>query len=238
MRLAITKQAVVDAYRRYAPIYNLVFGASLEGGRRRMSEMIRRSAPPRILEVGVGTGLTLHQYPRQASIVGVDLSEQMLLRAKRRVGQLGLTHVQLLCADAESLPFADGSFDCVTLPYVLSVTPNPDALLAELRRVCTPGGVIYILNHFENTSGWRVAERLVKPLARWIGFDAGLDFQSTIGRQDWLVRQVSPVNWMGLSRMIVITNQVAPRPLGDGAVIARERAASHVGVLSESQRPS
>jgi phosphatidylethanolamine/phosphatidyl-N-methylethanolamine N-methyltransferase len=200
------KDAVVTAYRRYAPVYDWVFGGVLEGGRREMAAMIRQTPPQRLLEVGVGTGLALHQYPRSASIVGIDISEPMLERARERVRELNLGPIELLCADAERLPFGDSSFDCVTLPYVLSVTPNPQVLIDELRRVCTPDGTIYIVNHFSDTQGWGALEALAKPLSRWIGFDSKLDMASTIHAQDWQVLDQRRVNLMGLSKLVVLRN--------------------------------
>lgn len=206
---SINTDAVVSAYRRYAPVYDMMFGRVLDGGRVAMAARIREQPPKRLLEVGVGTGLALHRYPKSSSIVGVDISSEMLDKARERVQALALGPIELICADAERLPFDDASFDCVTLPYVLSVTPNPQALIAELRRVCTPDGRIYIINHFSDAAGWGWLEWLAKPLARWIGFDSKLDMASTIDAQDWRVLDVRKVNLFGLSRMVVLGN--APR---------------------------
>lgn len=202
-----TTDAVIAAYRRYAPVYDAVFGKVLDGGRVAMEASIRDLAPKRLLEVGVGTGLALHRYPRSTRITGIDISEEMLAKARERVQRLGLGPIELICADAERLPFEDASFDCVTLPYVLSVTPNPQALIDELRRVCTPQGRIYILNHFSDAAaGWGWLEWLAKPMARWIGFDSKLDMKSTIGAQNWRVHDVRSVNLFGLSKMVVLSN--------------------------------
>jgi len=92
-----------------------------------------------VLEIGVGTGLTLGRYPRCAEIHGIDVSGQMLRRARRRIARLAGRRIHLVHMDAEAMAFPDGAFDCVTLPYVLSVTPDPWRLVAEARRVCRPG---------------------------------------------------------------------------------------------------
>jgi phosphatidylethanolamine/phosphatidyl-N-methylethanolamine N-methyltransferase len=204
---ATNTDAVRAAYRRYAPIYDYVFGRVLEGGRVAMAKALQAQPPQRLLEVGVGTGLALHHYPATTAITGLDISMEMLDKAKARVESLRLPNVTLVCGDAERLPFDDASFDCVTLPYVLSVTPHPLALLAELRRVCAPGGSIYIINHFKGAGAWRLVEPLVGPIADRIGFNSMMDMASTIHTQRWDVQGVHSVNLLGLSKLVVIRNQ-------------------------------
>ena len=202
----ISKAAILQAYRSYAPFYNLAFGRSLDAGRVELAEAIRPHAPQRLLEVGVGTGLALHRYPAAAWVCGLDLSPEMLAQARQRLTERALQGVSLLCADAEQLPFANASFDCVTLPYVLSVTPNPQALLAEVRRVCFPGGYIFVLNHFSGARGWRWAERLLAPLADRVGFRSTLPMDATLDCAEWTRLQVQDVNLLGLSKLVVLKN--------------------------------
>ena len=130
----ITRQNVERAYGMYARFYDLVFGAVLEGGRRAMCDAVGAQAPAALLEVGVGTGLTLARYPAATALTGIDLSRDMLRHAQRRAAALPGRRIALHCMDAEQLAFEDGTFDCVTLPYVLSVTPELARLTAELRR--------------------------------------------------------------------------------------------------------
>lgn len=201
----ISKAALLRVYRRYAPIYNLAFGRALEAGRRALADALAVHSPTRVLEVGVGTGLALPYYPTQAQVCGLDLSPEMLRHARRLAQRRGLSQVRLLCADAEQLPFASSSFDCVTLPYVLSVTPNPDTLMAELRRVCRPGGHIFILNHFSGAGGWRWSERLLAPLAQKVGFRSQLSIEC-LTHAGWTVKAIRSVNLLGLSKLVVIRN--------------------------------
>lgn len=201
----ISAGSVVRAYRRYAPVYDLVFGAVLGPGRRRMARAVAGLGPRSVLEVGVGTGLALRHYPREAEIVGVDLSPQMLARARRRASKLPHS-VSLHTMDAEQLGFADDSFDCVTVPYVLSVTPDPDRLVAELRRVCKPDGHIIIVNHFSGSRFWWLLERAVKSAADRIGFRSDFHYDQHILAHDWSVEEVVPVNLFGLSRLVVLRN--------------------------------
>lgn len=202
----ITRAQVERSYRRYAPVYDLLFGASLGPGRLAVTRLVRRLAAQHVLEVGVGTGLTLAHYPVTARITGVDISRDMLAAAQRRVRPEDAGRIVLRAMDAEAMEFADASFDCVTLPYVLSVTPNPDRLVAEVRRVCRPGGHIVIVNHFSGQRQWRIVEALMGPLAAWLGFRTEFSLEQHVLREPWQVVSVEPVNLLSLSRLVHVCN--------------------------------
>lgn len=202
----ISPENVVTSYRRYAPMYDLLFGAVLAPGRRHLTRTVHQLTPAEVLEVGVGTGLTLERYPQKTRIVGIDLSPEMLVRAQRRAQALAGRDITLHAMDAEALTFDDDSFDCVTVPYVLSVTPNPDRLVAELQRVCKPGGSIVIVNHFSGSRFWWLMERAVRSVADRIGFRSDFDYARHILSHDWKVESVTPVNLFGLSKLVVIRN--------------------------------
>ncbi len=201
----VNRDAILRAYARYAPVYDLVFGRALDHGRSAMLRAVAKEPVRRLLEVGVGTGLTLHRYPPGAHVVGLDLSVSMLNQARRSVHAKGLANVSLVCADAENLPFADSSFDCVTLPYVLSVTPNPQRTIDELGRVCTAGGRIMIVNHFRGAGGWGWAESMISTFADRVGFDSMLDMDSSLGAHARRIERVDRVN-LGLSKLVVLRN--------------------------------
>lgn len=205
-RADMSREQVEQSYRRYAPVYDLLFGAVLGPGRLAMTQLVGRLGPSRILEVGVGTGLALTHYPAEARISGIDVSEEMLAVARRRLGSKDAGRVELRTMDAEAMDFADGSFDCVTLPYVLSVTPNPERLVAEVRRVCRPGGHIVIVNHFSGQWPWRLLEALFRPLGGWLGFRTEFSLEQHVLRHDWDVVSVEPANLLALSRIIHIRN--------------------------------
>lgn len=184
----------------------MLFGAVLEYGRRELARLVERDKPQSLLEVGVGTGLMLHRYPVETSVVGVDLSEDMLKIARQRVEKMPDRTIQLLAMNAEKLDFPDQSFDCVTLPYVLSVTPNPEALVKEIRRVCRKSGTILVLNHFSGSRFWWAMEATVRAVADKVGFHADFDYDEQILKYDWKVLTAKKVNLMGLSRLVEIKN--------------------------------
>lgn len=206
----ISGRDVVSAYRRYAPVYDFLFGAVLEQGRRKLAAEVRKLAPATLLEVGVGTGLVLGQYPAQTRITGIDLSPAMLDRAARVASRLPQHSIRLLEMDAENLAFDDASFDVITAPYVLSVTPDPQRLCAQMRRVCKPGGHILIANHFSGQAGWRTLERLVKSVADRVGFRSEFDFEAHVPHPQWQILRVESANLLALSRLVVIRNEPGP----------------------------
>src|SRR5450830_1010415 len=171
----IDKHSVERAYALWAPIYDLVFGVVFDAGRRASiaaAEQACGSSGGRILEVGVGTGISLPEYARSNRLVGVDLSEPMLRKAQARVAAHGLSNVEALAVmDAEHLALPDQSFDVVVAQYVITTVPHPEATLDEFARVIRPGGEIVLINHIGAESGpRRLFETCFAPLARRLGW--------------------------------------------------------------------
>jgi len=173
MPAELDKAGVTKAYARWAPIYDLIFGAVFERGRRASVAAAERIGG-RILEVGVGTGISLPEYRWTSRIVGVDLSLPMLRKAKARVKEHRLTNVDgLAVMDAQQLGFRDAAFDVVVAQYVITAVPDPEATLDEFARVLKPGGEIVLVNHLGAERGARATyERWFAPLARWLGWQA------------------------------------------------------------------
>ena len=161
------------AYAHWAPVYDLVFGAVFARGRR-AAIAAAEQVGGRILEVGVGTGITLPGYSSQNRIIGIDLSEEMLREAQRRVAKLSLTNVEKLeVMDAEHLSFADASFDVVVANHVISTVPNPEAALDECARMLRPGGEMILLSRIGADAGLRhLIERLLQPVVCRLGWRA------------------------------------------------------------------
>ena len=167
----LEKAGIAKAYARWAPIYDLVFGAVFALGRR-TSVVAAERVGGRILEVGVGTGLSLPDYSRSSRVIGVDFSAPMLRKAKARVAEHRLSNVEgLALMDAQRLGFADASFDVVVAQYVITAVADPETTLDEFARVVKPGGEIILVNHLGAEKGMRAAyERRFAPLARRLGW--------------------------------------------------------------------
>jgi phosphatidylethanolamine/phosphatidyl-N-methylethanolamine N-methyltransferase len=163
-------------YDRLARIYDLAFKNVLHHGRLKAVKQMQLQSGRRILEVGIGTGLTLPIYPAGCRVIGLDLSVPMLARAQKRLIHMdNHPRVSLLRADAEHLPFASHSFDVVYAPYVMSAVADPVRAARELRRVCAPAGRVILLNHFRSehpAAAW--VEGLLEPITRHIGFRSDL----------------------------------------------------------------
>ncbi|HYB97011.1 MAG TPA: methyltransferase domain-containing protein [Vicinamibacterales bacterium] len=136
-------------YGPLTPIYDVVCGALLQPGRKRAMEHLDPQPGERILEVGVGTGLDLNDYPVNCTVVAIDLSRAMMERAEKRLDGAHRQGVKLLQMDATYLAFGDATFDAVYVPYTINVVPDPIAAGKELVRVCRPHGRIVLLNHFD-----------------------------------------------------------------------------------------
>jgi phosphatidylethanolamine/phosphatidyl-N-methylethanolamine N-methyltransferase len=186
--------AVKAAYRRYAGFYNAIFGPVLQPGRKAVIEALDCKPGHRVLEVGVGTGLALDLYPPGVKVVGIDVSREMLEKARRRVAKRRFTHVEaLLEMDAEAMSFADASFDRIVAMYVLPVVPNPARLLAELHRVCKPDGEIYLVNHVRSDNP--VIGAVEKGLARFsdkLGFHPDFELRDVLNGHELV--QLARVN--------------------------------------------
>lgn len=171
----IDKAGVARAYARWAPVYDFVFGKVFAPGRGAAiaaAELACGASGGRILEVGVGTGISLPDYARINTIVGVDLSEPMLRKAQERVDAQDLSHVETLAVmDAARLALADQSFDVVVAQFVITAVPDPEATLDEFVRVTKPGGEIVLVNHIGAETGpRRLFEICFAPLARRLGW--------------------------------------------------------------------
>ena len=165
----------------------------------------RRSG--RVLEVGVGTGISLPMYKQALSVTGIDLSPQMLRKARERVNRHRLGNVEaLLEMDAAEMTFPDNTFDVVAAMFVMSVVPDPGRVMAELERVCRPGGEVLVVNHFSEEGGVRgLIERALAPAASLLGWRTEFPREAVMVRPGLRleeVRRVPPVGLMTLLRFV------------------------------------
>jgi phosphatidylethanolamine/phosphatidyl-N-methylethanolamine N-methyltransferase len=190
--------AVKTAYRRWAGFYDTAFGLISGAGRRRAVALANRLPGEKVLEVGVGTGLALPHYAAGKTVIGVDLSREMLLKAQERVARERLTHVLgLFEMDAQATAFADSSFDMAVAMFTASVVPDAKALFAEMNRVVRPGGYLIFVNHFLAEGGPRLwVERAMAPAGRILGWHpdfARADLVDTAVAQPEIVEACPPV---------------------------------------------
>jgi phosphatidylethanolamine/phosphatidyl-N-methylethanolamine N-methyltransferase len=204
-RVAVDHRRTQAVYSVLAKVYDDFFDWALTPGRRLAVSRLPAAPGDRILEVGVGTGLSLPLYPKDCEVTGIDISEPMLERARARLEALGREGVELRRMDAHHLKFPDESFDHVVAPYVISVVAEPERVMQEIRRVCRPGGTILVVNHFLSDNLFlSTAERLLTPASQWIGFR--MDLPVRIARE---VPGLTPlamerVNLFGLWRLLTL----------------------------------
>lgn len=175
--MELRTEGVARAYDRWAPVYDLVFGPVFARGRSAAVEAANRVGG-RVLEVGVGTGLSLPEYAPATRLTGVDISEPMLAKAHRRVAATGLANVERLAVmDAERLDFPDDAFDAVVAQYVVTALPDPEAALDEFLRVVRPGGEIILTSRIGAERGLRGSvEHLLAPATARLGWRTQFPF--------------------------------------------------------------
>ncbi|HWR88281.1 MAG TPA: methyltransferase domain-containing protein [Acidiferrobacterales bacterium] len=219
---------IEKVYRRYAKRYDFYFGALFQPGRKAVINRMHCRPGERILEVGVGTGLSLPLYPSGVQVTGIDISEAMLARARARAARDQLEQVAaLLRMDAEHMDFHDDSFDKVVAMYVVSVVPSPAQLVAEMRRVCRPGGELYIVNHFQHANPLVAGmERLLAPLSRLLGFHPDFPLENFLQETGLEVSERIPVNVLGYWTLLRARNNKVPT-----ATAARKHAAPRMRVV-------
>ena len=192
---AVENDFVEGVYDKLAKVYDLVFGPTLHPGRLAAIQRMNIQPGERVLEVGVGTGINLSLYPREAVVTGIDFSSSMLEKARERAARPDAPPVRLLQMDAADLKFADDSFDIVYAPYLISVVPDPVKVAQEMRRVCRPGGRIIFLNHFLSPNLiLSRAERLISPFTIHIGFKSDLDLPAFVAQADLKPVSIEKVN--------------------------------------------
>jgi phosphatidylethanolamine/phosphatidyl-N-methylethanolamine N-methyltransferase len=209
-------QTITKAYARWAPVYDLVFGAVFERGRHAAIAEAERVGG-RLLEVGVGTGISLPYYSRDLQICGVDISEPMLRKAEERVSEFSLSNVEgLWVMDAEHLEFPDASFDAVVAQYVITTVPNPEGALDEFARVLKPGGEIILVSRVGAEAGLRRSlEHWFQPAARKLGWRTEFAFERY-------------AQWVARTAGVALVERRAMPPFGHFSLIrfAKDGAAS------------
>ena len=206
--LDFDREMVEQAYDRWAPIYDLVFGGVFSKGRDAAIQATNKIGG-RVLEVGVGTGISLPLYSPALRIFGTDISEAMLNKARKRVAEQKLKNVEgLAVMDAEKLDLPDDSFDVVMAQYVVTAVPNPEAALDEFARVLRPGGELIILTRVSADDGLRrFIEQGLQPVVRHLGFRTAEFAWSRYA------------NWLSTARNVELVERRLIPPLGHFSLV-------------------
>jgi phosphatidylethanolamine/phosphatidyl-N-methylethanolamine N-methyltransferase len=218
-------EKVEKIYSVYSGFYDILFGTIFHDSRRAAVHLLGIKPGERVLEVGVGTGLSLPFYPRDCQVVGIDLTGPMLEKGFEKISRKGLRHIHLQRMDATRMAFAENSFDAVVAAYVMTAVPQPRSVLLEMCRVCRPGGRIVLLNHFSN--GHPVLsrmERIISPLCAKIGFRTDLALDELLEGSPLVIQRKCRVNPFRYWQIVQCINE--KRPNGTG-VLAPPPFSSH-----------
>ncbi|MDH5637499.1 MAG: class I SAM-dependent methyltransferase [Nitrospinota bacterium] len=178
-------ESIKKIYHAYSGVYDFIFKSFFHPRQKRALNDVMFKPGDRILDVGVGTGLSLPLYPGHCDVVGVDLSASMLAQAKRKVEKLGLTNVTLREMDACALDFEDDTFDYVVATHIISVVPEPIRVIDEMKRVTKPGGTFVIVNHFVSSKPWMAkVENILDPVFRKFGWRTDMSLNDLITTTD------------------------------------------------------
>ncbi|MGV3774156.1 MAG: class I SAM-dependent methyltransferase [Verrucomicrobiales bacterium] len=185
-------------YNRYSKVYDLLFGKVFQSGRILGPELLDLSPGHKLLEVGVGTGLSLPLLPRSIDYVGIDLSQKMLDHAHRRAAELGLRQAKLMKMDATNLDFPDHSFDRVFAAYFISTVPDPVRVVHEMKRVCRKGGYLVFLNHFQSEHPvMGFIDKFYSPLCYRLGFRTDLNLRKLMKDTGLEIEICEPIGMLG-----------------------------------------
>lgn len=198
---------VQKAYRRWAPFYDQTFGKIVEAG---VQQTVVRANQfkGRLLEVGVGTGLALPHYAPHLSVTGIDVSADMLAKARQRVGEEGLSNIESLVEmDATALTFEDASFDVATAMYVITVVPDPARVMHEMARVVKPGGTVLVASHFSTQGITGVIERGLAKQAPRLGWRPEFPIDTVLVSDKLRLVSLQPIKPLGFFTLLEFRRQ-------------------------------
>jgi phosphatidylethanolamine/phosphatidyl-N-methylethanolamine N-methyltransferase len=205
---SIESRRVEKVYSVLSRVYDTAFDWALGPGRRRAVGKLPIQPGDRILEVGVGTGLSFPHYPVDCRITGIDIAEAMLQQAVERAASLQREDISLRLMDAHDMSLPDDYFDHVLAPYVISVVPDPEGVMSEILRVCKPGGTIIVVNHFISQNRLlRFFETILTPLTQWIGFRMDLPIDRVKQTPHLTCLAEERVNLAGLWHLLVMRKE-------------------------------
>jgi len=190
-------KSIIKSYKRVSSFYDYTFGQVFRPGQKKLVSMMNCSENDKVLEIGIGTGTSFKYYPSETSVTGIDISPDMLEKAKKNIKNLNLSKKNVLMMNGEQLTFEDDSFDKVVGMYVVSVTQNPELLIKEMKRVCKPNGDIYLVNHFSfdtDSKIMKLIEKGLMPVSKYLGWRPYFPFSEFNSYAKLNVQSISKVN--------------------------------------------
>jgi phosphatidylethanolamine/phosphatidyl-N-methylethanolamine N-methyltransferase len=206
----VSIELIQRGYRLFAPLYDVVFGATLQPGRRAAIDALNCRAGDRVLEVCVGSGMALPLYPGYVRVTGIDISLEMLAKAEARARRERLTQVEaVMQMDAEHLAFPDASFDKAAVMFAISGLPDPVRAIQEIKRVCRPGATIVIANHFRSHRPLVCAcEQALAPIYRLLQYRSDIELNEFVAAAQLDIINQRPSNFLGYSTILACRNRV------------------------------
>ncbi len=200
-------ESIKKIYQAYAGVYDFLFKAFFHPRQKLAINNLQFQPGEKILDVGVGTGLSLPLYPQDCHVTGIDLSSSMLKQARKKVNKMGLTNVTLMEMDACNLKFDDDTFDYVVATHIISVVPEPVKLVNEMRRVTKPDGIFIIVNHFVSSKPWIAkVENFLDPAFRKIGWRMDMNYEDFISSTNLEVFYTTKLSKIDLWRIVHANN--------------------------------
>ncbi len=195
-------ESIDQVYSVYSGFYDLIWHKLFHESREEAVSLLNLKGGERVLDVGVGTGLSLSFYPKNCKVVGIDLCDAMLQKGRKRRARHGYSHIELHEMDAMKMDFPDNSFDAIFAAYTISVVPDSSRVIDEMIRVCKKGGKLVFLNHFKNGNRFiSTCEKIITPLTKKMGFRADLDLATLFSGKPVSIEKkmsVKPLNYWDL----------------------------------------
>lgn len=200
-------ESIKKIYAGYSNVYDALFKRFFYPRIKHAITYMDIKPGDRILDVGVGTGLSLSVFPRYCNVVGIDLSTEMLRKAKEKITENRLDHIKVLSMDAMSVGFKDDSFDKVFISHVVSVVPDPYKVMQEVKRVCRKGGQVVIVNHFKSKNKLvETVEKIINPVCKKIGWRSDLCLNEFIDKSGLNVKEKYMLKKLDFWHILFATN--------------------------------
>ena len=190
-------KSIIKSYKRVSGFYDYTFGQIFRPGQKKLVSMMECTPSDKVLEIGIGTGTSYKYYPMETEVTGIDISPDMLEKAKKNIVKHNLQNKNVIMMNGEQLKFEDNSFDKVVGMYVVSVTQNPNLLIKEMKRVCKPNGDIYLVNHFSfetDSKFMKILEKGLMPVSKYLGWRPYFPFSEFNAYAKLNVQSISKVN--------------------------------------------